>query len=286
MKVFLECLPCLLRQVLDATKTATDDADLRNTIMTEALEMLRGYGSFPNAPTVARGMQRLIKAHTGNADPYAAIKQSDLALALRLLPDVRQQVESRDDSLYWALKAAATGNLLDCAAGTRFDAERFTAEFETLFAVCDDAAFRERLQTAQTLLVIGDNAGETVFDGLLLSQFPHLRRTYAVRSAPAINDATAADALASGLDAYADILPTGCDAPGVLLSECSETFLERFYASDIVISKGQGNLETLSDCPREIFFLLKAKCPAVAGLLGVDLYAYVFRHREYRPDKA
>ena len=120
-----------------------------------------------------------------------------------------------------------------------------------------------------------------MFDCLLLQQLPSLELTYAVRSAPIINDATIEDAQASGLGQYARIISTGCVAPGVLLNECSEAFLDIFYNADIVISKGQGNYETLSDCDRELFFLLKAKCPVIAGLLDMGLNEFVFKFHEY-----
>ena len=109
---------------------------------------------------------------------------------------------------------------------------------------------------------------------------------YAVRSAPVLNDATAAEALASGVGEVARVVSTGCDMPGVLLAESSDEFLDLVQNADIVISKGQGNYETLSDCPRDVFFLLKAKCPVIARSLGVELNAYVFRHREYGAEKA
>ena len=231
-------------------------------------------------------MHRIVKARTGSADPYKTVKQRDLQNALRLLPEVRRQVEGKKDPLYWALKAAAAGNAMDSAITIAYDIDRFDAEFETPFAVCDDAVLREKLRTAESLLLIGDNTGETVFDGLLLTQFPHLKLTYAVRGAPVLNDATADEAIASGLDRYADILSTGSDVPGVVPDECSDAFVAQFYHADIVISKGQGNFETLSDCPRDIFFLLKVKCPVVARLLGVGMNGYVFKYRAYDPDGA
>ena len=281
MRVYLDCLPCILRQVLEASKMATDNADARDQIMEEAIKVLQGYHKFQNPPEIAREMHRIVKAHTGSADPYEPIKQRDLQNALRLLPQVRREVENKEDSLYWALKAAAAGNAMDSAITTDYDINRFDAEFEAPFAICDKPALIEKLQTAKSLLLIGDNTGETVFDGLLLSQFPQLKLTYAVRGAPVLNDTTADEAIASGIDQYADILPTGSDVPGVKLDECSDAFLSRFFGADIVISKGQGNFETLSDCPRDIFFLLKVKCPVVAHLLDVGLHGYVFKYRAH-----
>jgi uncharacterized protein with ATP-grasp and redox domains len=202
-------------------------------------------------------------------------------MALNLFPKLKHIIESRKDPLYWGLKTAAIGNVLDSAICFGYDIEGIIdAELEKPFAICDAPVLNRQIKTAKTLLVIGDNTGETVFDCLLLEQLPNLNLTYAVRSAPIINDATIEDAQASGLGRYAQIISTGCDAPGVLLDECSETFLNIFYGADIVISKGQGNYETLSDCGRDIYFLLKAKCQVLAGLLDVGLNEYVFKYNE------
>lgn len=283
MEVFMDCLPCILRQVMDASGMATDNKATQKTIMEEALGVLRRFGDYPNSPAIAREMHRIVKAHTGSADPYIEVKERDLRTALGLAPELRRRLTIKEDKLYWALKAAATGNVLDSAITASAGAHQLDAEFEIPFAVCDMAALADKLKTAKSLLVIGDNTGETVFDCLLLEELRHLRPVYAVRSAPVINDATEAEALASGVGEYASIVSTGCDVPGVLLAESADEFLEIFHNADIVISKGQGNYETLSDCPRDIFFLLKAKCPVIAKSLGVDLASYVFRYQEGGP---
>ena len=190
------------------------------------------------------------------------------------------------DRLYWALKAAAAGNVLDSAVSSDYDIEKCVeTELRKPFAFCDIELFKRDMGTAKSILIIGDNAGETVFDRVLIEEFPHLSLTYAVRSAPIINDATLEDAKASGLCKNGRIISTGCDAPGVLLNECSKAFLDIFYSADIVISKGRGNHETLSDCDRDIYFLLKAKCPVLAGLLGVGLNEYVFKFYGYDDSK-
>ena len=285
MEVFVECLPCMLRGALEAAQIATDDQAVQRQIMEQAIGVLSNYQAYQNAPDIARHFQRIVKAQTGNTDPYLQIKQRDLDKALRLLPQVRSFVESQDDPLYWALKAAATGNVLDTAITLDYDTSGFDAEFKTPFAVCDQPVLLEKLKTAKTLLLIGDNTGETVLDTLVLRQFPNLALTYAVRDVPALNDTTMDEAIASGLDQFAEIISTGCDVPGVLLEECSEEFTECFFSSDIVIAKGQGNYETLSESPRDIFNLLKAKCPVIARVLDVPLNSFVFRYYAGSADK-
>ena len=92
---------------------------------------------------------------------------------------------------------------------------------------------------------------------------------YAVRALPIINDVTMDDALASGLDEVAELIDSGSEAPGIILSQCTPEFLKIYRDADLVISKGQGNYEGLSDEKRTVFFMLKAKCPIIANDLGV-----------------
>ena len=278
MDIYLDCLPCMLRQVLEASKMSTDNVDLHGKIMDEAINVLSQYKLYRNSPEVGRDMHRIVKAQTGVSDPYQKIKRNDIQTALRLLPKLKKFVVDKKDRIYWALKVAATGNVLDSAINSGYALEKIVnEELRKPFAICDIQVFEQQLKTAKSLLIIGDNAGETVFDCVLLEQFSHINLTYAVRSAPIINDATIEEAISSGVDRYARIISTGCDAPGVMIDECSEAFLDIFYRADIVISKGQGNYETLSDCDRDIYFLLKAKCSVLSELLGVGLNEYVFK---------
>ncbi len=277
MKIFLDCLPCMLRQVLDAARLATDKTAQHEAIMDLAVQVVTEYRSFTCAPALCRKLHQLVKSETGIKDPYAGIKARDIAAAHAIYPMLLDFLEEKQGSLEWALKIAATGNSLDSAINLSSSVTQCVSEeLHKGFAICDIEAFMRQMHRGKTLLIIGDNAGETVFDKVLLQSLAELEITYAVRSGPIINDATLDDAIDSGLDAYARIISTGCDAPGAVLEECGAEFRQLFTASDLVLSKGQGNFEALSEQPREIFFLLKAKCPMIARQLGVQLNQYVF----------
>ncbi|MBW1764492.1 MAG: DUF89 family protein, partial [Deltaproteobacteria bacterium] len=137
------------------------------------------------------------------------------------------------------------------------------------FAVCDYNRFRKGLDKASEILYIGDNAGECVFDRVLIEevQKPVI---YVVRDVPIINDATYEDAVQAGLDKVADILSSGTDGPGTILKRCSSEFKSIYKKSKFIISKGQGNYEALSNERRPIFFLLKTKCHVIADDLGIN----------------
>ena len=111
----------------------------------------------------------------------------------------------------------------------------------------------------------------------MIEQLPIERVTVAVKGAPVINDATMEDALLAGLPRIVEVIDNGSDAPGTILESCSQTFRGRFEDADLIIAKGQGNYETLSDLDKNIFFILKAKCPVIAVDLGCEVGEMILR---------
>lgn len=280
MELFFDCLPCLLKQALDAARMTSDDTQVQENIMNDSIQILSNYKEYRNSPDLARAIHKTIKVHTGNLDPYFKIKERDLKAVNRLYPLIREYYE-RDKRLLIALKLSAIGNSIDSALNHYINLEEcFESEMQKTFAICDIESFEEKLKKAKSILIIGDNTGETIFDRLLLESLNDMGIDdiyYAVRSLPIINDATVIEAYASGLDQYANILSTGCDAPGTILKDCDDTFLKQYHHADIIISKGQGNYEALSE-EKEVFFLLKAKCMMISKKLNVELNDYIFKY--------
>lgn len=279
MQLFLDCLPCLFRQALEAARLATDDEDTQARILDEALQTLAQHRTHATAPSIAQSVHAIVRRNTGLDDPYADIKKRDVDAALRLEPMLTRFVGTGRDSLARALKVSATGNLMDAALYTDLDIEAcIEAELERPFAHCDLELLNAELSTPGTVLIVGDNAGEAVFDKLLVRQLAQRHEVvFAVRAEPIINDATEHDAQRAGVDTIAQVVSTGCGAPGLILGSTSSEFRALFEDADVVISKGQGNFEALSEPPRPVYFLLKAKCPKVADALGVHLGDYVLK---------
>ena len=285
MKVQLDCVQCNLRQALEAARLATTDSDIQKKIILKSLEVLSRYDSYKTAPEMGGAVHEVVKEYTGNEDPYEKVKRVAIKMAHDIYPALKRYVEAQEDRLLSALEVSAVGNLLD--AGVYGDMR--TVDIETVlnreltkgFAVCDIKALREDLQNVETVVIIGDNAGETVLDRILISEIKNVSGEkvgvfYAVRGVPIINDATAEDAIASGLDHDATIVSTGSAVPGLILDKTGPEFLKLYRDADVVISKGQGNYETLSDTAgRAFYFLLKAKCEAVARDIGVGIGANV-----------
>ncbi|NCD17693.1 MAG: DUF89 family protein, partial [Actinobacteria bacterium] len=251
MELFLDCLPCLLRQVLEAARMASDDEAVQSRIMDDAVATLARHGEFATAPAMAAEMHALVRRHTGVDDPYAAIKARDLAGALRLVPLLERFVAEAAEPLAAALKVSATGNVMDSAIYADLDIEAVVqGELERPFAVADVEPLRAALGGGGTVLVIGDNAGEAVFDTLLLRELARDHEVaFAVRGRPIINDVTLAEARTAGVDRHARVVASGSGAPGLILADADREFRELFDSADVVLSKGQGNFEALSDAP-------------------------------------
>ena len=269
MKSYLDCIPCFFEQALRAGRIATDDEQLQKRVLDELGAMLSRISLDSTPPETGRLIYRMVSEITGNPDPYRELKHKSTQQALALYPSLKRTIEESGDGLLTAIRIAIGGNVIDFGASAAFDIDTAIEEaLEQDFAICDYAAFKSGLAKTGQVLYIGDNAGETVFDRLLIEQMDK-PVTYVVREAPVINDATAEDAIQAGIDRVANIVSTGSDAPGAIPSICSPEFRQTLDSAEFVIAKGQGNYEGLSNEIHPIFFLLKAKCRIIADNIGV-----------------
>jgi len=232
--------------------------------------MIRDIPLESTPPESARLIYHKIGEITGNLDPYKEIKSESTKKALSLYPYLKSHVEKSNDSLLAAIKIAIAGNVIDFGANWDFDLNVEVAEvLDKDFAIFDYNKFKDRFDGAHEILYIGDNAGECVFDRILIEEMKK-PVIYVVRDVPIINDATYEDAEQAGIDKVATILSSGTDAPGTIFRTCSAEFKKVYNNSRFIISKGQGNYEALSNEMGPIFFLLKVKCPVIANNIGVD----------------
>lgn len=207
----------------------------------------------------------------GQADPYATAKEASNRLALALLPAWRKRILASENPRSATLKLAIAANIIDFGIKGDLKAEDIPAALEGSFASPlegDVEAFFEAVDRAHDVLFLADNAGELVFDRLLLELLPREKITVVVKGQPAINDALLADAEAAGLRGRVTVMDNGSGAAGTLLESCSLEFQRRFASADLIIAKGQANFEALEGCDNDIFFLLKIKCPIVARHIG------------------
>jgi uncharacterized protein with ATP-grasp and redox domains len=215
MKTALECIPCFVRQAVEAVELCTGDRRERERLVRRLLREIADTDWAVMPVVIAQRLQRIVREETGQADPYRLLKDRMNRMALDLLPALTEVSECHRD------------------------------------------------------------AGEIVFDRLLIEALPTEKITVAVRGGPVLNDATLVDADTAGIPESAPVIANGSDAPGTLVGECSEEFRYWFDRADLIIAKGQGNYETLSDTTKAVFFLLAVKCPLIAAEIGAPVGALV-----------
>jgi uncharacterized protein with ATP-grasp and redox domains len=277
MRTYLDCYPCFLRQALGAARLAGADESLQWTVLERVLDVLRQIEPSSTPPEIADRVHRIVRQEVGDGDPYREAKGASTRQALGLYPRLKSLLAEADDPLETAVRLSIAGNIIDFGPVQEYDlwgtVERVLAQ---PFAVDDGPAFREALAGTGRVLYLADNAGETVFDRLLIETLD-VPVTYAVKGGPILNDATREDALAAGLDQVAEVVSTGSDAPGTALGRCSAEFRELYDGADLVIAKGQANYETLSEEGARVFFLLQTKCPVIARDVGVPVGSIVLK---------
>ncbi len=269
---------CFIRQSLDAARMVSADTSVHERIMREVLQWTANMDMRMPPPVLGQRIHRRLREISGNTDPYREVKEQSNRMALALLPDLRTLVENAPEPLVMAIRFALAGNVIDMGVRSAIslsDIQEAVSRATTEPLVGPLAQFKQALIEARRILYLADNAGEIVFDRLLIEQLGPGRVTVAVRGAPVINDAVVADAKAAGLDELVSIVENGSDAPGTLLADCSDAFRRCFEAADLIIAKGQGNFETLSMERRNIFFLFKAKCSVIAAHVGLPLGTHV-----------
>ncbi|MGC9329714.1 MAG: damage-control phosphatase ARMT1 family protein [Candidatus Hinthialibacter sp.] len=280
MKSYLECIPCFLRQTLESISMISEDESIREDVLRSVLRDVSHMDLNDPPPLMGQRIHRLIRKKTGVIDPYSAIKKQYNQAILAHYDQYQTQIQSADDPLETAIRLAIAGNIIDCGAfsGLTEDAVQQSIEsalHEPLLWNRDE--FCHAIDAAESILYLADNAGEIVFDRLLIEQLPMEKITVAVRGFPILNDVTLEDAREIGLTDVVNVIDNGSDAPGAILSDCSEEFVKRFQKSDLIFAKGQGNYETLSDVDHDIYFLLKAKCPVIARDIGCKVGALILK---------
>ncbi len=270
MKTYLDCIPCFLKQALRAGRIATDDENKIKKLLDEVGMMIKTIPMENTPPETGALIYKKICELTENKDPYRKIKQINMQHALKMYPNLKQKVKESKDSLLTAIRLAVAGNVIDLGVDKEFNIEKDVEEIlHQEFAIFDYQKFKKELKNAKEILYIGDNTGEAVFDKILIEELgkPVI---FVVREIPVINDITIKEAKQLEIDKLATVMSSGSIAPGTILNKCNKQFVKKFKTADMIISKGQGNYEGLSEVNRLVFFLLKAKCSVIAKHISVQ----------------
>jgi len=268
MRLHLECIPCYLRQALEAVQMASDDKKLQEKILRKCVIAASKFDTGDSGFVLNSKIQRIIRKILPDGDPYREVKEEYNRMALSLVNKLEEIIRNSKNPFEVSLRISLAGNIIDF--GPKVDLNKNILQEAIKKSLSQDMdmdkikLLKEEIDKAKRILFIGDNAGEIVFDKIFIENLPGEKITYAVRGGPTLNDATMEDAKMIGMMDSVKVITTGLDMPAAVLSFCSGEFLKEYRISDLVIAKGQGNYEALCDEKKKIFFLLKIKCPVVA----------------------
>ena len=267
MRLNSECMNCLLTHQLGKTPADVSE-EKRVDYMQRVLRILSEANKQDSAPVIVRSIYRLQKEMFGMETDYTEIKRYYNQRMLEKAVSIEQGIEAREDPLKCAIQYAMTGNYIDFAAlhtveEDKLDVLLHKAE-ENLIDEETYAALKQDLERAGRLVYLTDNCGEIVLDKLLLKVieklYPEIQVTVIVRGGPVANDATMEDAVQTGLTDMAHVIGNGNDVGGTWLEGLSQAAGEALDQADVVISKGQGNFETLQGCGLNIYYIFMCKC--------------------------
>ncbi len=282
MKTYPECLSCLLKQTVQTIKFAKAKKATQKKIIKEIEKNFLPFAKLEVCPPdISRNMHIIIKKLLKNNDPYKNVKTKYNKIALSLYPSLKNKIKKSKNKLLTAIKIAIAGNVIDFGAQLAFDIKKDVEDIlNKNFAIFDYEKFKNKLKKEKDILYLADNTGEIIFDKIFIE---FLIKTYGskviyvVKEKPILNDATLKDAKWAGIDKIAKVISCGADSPGIVLRYCNNDFLKIFENSKLIISKGQGNFESLNRIKRPIFFLFKIKCDVVADYMKLPVGSIILK---------
>ncbi|MCP5104457.1 MAG: DUF89 family protein [bacterium] len=292
MRTNRQCVVCILNQLLRVSDYLGLDEEKKDVILRKALQKAGGipFGEI-TSPEFSEQLYRVVTEVSGEPDPYRSLRREQNDLVMDRIDGFRERIRRSTDPLFTAGYYALLGNIIDYGGVRIFDTAEIFKQCDTIdITVNDYPRFRERLAAAGRILILADNAGEAVFDLLFIEEIkrfkPGLPIFYGVRSQPAINDIIREDAEYIGIHRAAQVVETGASCAGTIVAKGTDEFKEIYYRSDLIISKGQGNFETLEGEPEDILYIFKVKCGVVSDYIGLPLDSLVFAFKtRLRPGK-
>lgn len=293
MKTYLDCIPCFFRQTLESSRLAKLSKKQQKKVIDNFCQILPKLSLSISPPEMAMSIYKIINKATSNKDPYKNIKRKSNLLALKLEHKLMHKVDNSRNRILTALELAIAGNIIDFGVknslNINHELKRILQQESKMLqknkgGLFNYSIFIKDLKRAKKILYIADNAGEIVFDKILLREikrnYPEKHITFVVRGKAVINDCLKEDAYQCGINEYADIISSGLAAPGTIIRLCSKKFRKAYAQADMIISKGQGNFESLLQEKKSIYFLFMAKCQVVARHIKCKLGDIILFHNK------
>ncbi|MDF1880632.1 DUF89 family protein [Sulfurimonas sp. MAG313] len=277
MNIDKACVECIINQSKRVASAIDADEKLAAEITKAVEDMASSFSFKQSPPEVAAAVYEKMAKIAGKKDLYDEVKKLSTLKAQEFVPYLEKEIEDSTNPLLTATKVAVAGNVIDLAAEYSFDLnEELEKIFHTSFAVNDFPLLEKRLALSSSLLYIADNAGEHIFDLIyiktILSLYPNLKLSYMTRGNAIINDVTYEEAQDAGFSEVCELVNSGVNTPGFVYNRANKASQKLFDEADLILTKGMGNYECLSDAKRDnLFFLLKIKCNVVANSIGKEV---------------
>lgn len=283
MKVSAECMHCLVKRQADNIRKYPDE-EKKAEYLGKVLGIIANGAAEEPAPVLLSHIGRLHEAYFGKPFSFEELKKGYNAMLMEKEEEIRQKIGRAEDPLALALRFAQIGNFIDFGAMDSVDDAKlmeFLEQAETLpLSENTYQNVTEDMKSAKKLVFLTDNCGEIVLDKLLLETiakvYPHLECTIIVRGEPVLNDATMEDALQVGIEACGKVIPNGTNIAGTYIPWISAEARQVMEEADMLISKGQGNFESLHGCGLNIYYLFLCKCQWFMERFGLPQYSGVF----------
>ncbi len=286
MKISATCIRCLLDRQEERIRQIEDE-DVKSAYLKEVAGIIASSGEDATAPYLVYGINRVYRRYFGSLPDYEKEKKEFNALMLGLESELEADIRmgtDREEVLRYALNYARTANYIDYGATNHVEKETLLGLLREAKGEALDAAvlksLRNELETAGKLAYLADNCGEIVADKLLIKilkeQYPQLEITVIVRGMPVLNDAVPGDAEDVGLTDMVKVIGNGNGVAGTQWNLLSEEAEHALSGADVILSKGQGNFETIHGCGLNIYYLFLCKCEWFTKRFGMDRLKGVF----------
>ncbi|MBU7044446.1 MAG: DUF89 family protein [Theionarchaea archaeon] len=276
MDIHLDCIPCFLRQALQAARFVTTDEEEQEKVVRSILALLQESDFHCTPPEIAHKVHFTTIELLGVHDPYQKVKQESNESILAIYESLQSEIDQSDDPLDTAIRLSIAGNIMDYGANTSFNIFHTIKKIKNSNLAIDcTEELKKDLQHAHTVAYFVDNAGEIVFDRLVIET---VEKVYGkkswhlyVKGHPIINDATTEDARQAGLVSLSSVTVKSLGVEKEYDQRTDSLFLETLSQYDVCISKGQGNYEAFSTAGIPFYFVLMIKCPVLASDIGVSI---------------
>ncbi|MCX8030506.1 MAG: ARMT1-like domain-containing protein [Thermodesulfovibrionales bacterium] len=286
MKTHLDCFPCFLKQTIIALNLATDDKKLQFAIIKEVSKVISQADITKPPAFTTTFMHRKIR-HMLKKDPFATVKRKYNSVALSLYPELKKLIWQSNDPLMTATRLSIAGNVIDFGIYTTINIHKTIKKaLEEPLTIDDFTKLKALLNEKKEILYLLDNSGEIVFDKLLIEVLINFGFNIkaVTKGEPVLNDSTIEDAEEVGLTETCEVITNDSDCIGTILEMTSDNFKEKFSKSELIISKGQGNFETLTyqfkeknNNNKDICYLFQSKCEVVSRELGLPLGSMILK---------